>query len=169
VARTLTDLGWKAGEWLWDKITGTVKADHTPERDVTPTDPQHQPPEQQQEYVRSTTLQNYAFTTTEFSEQAGKITTHFERDVDEEVRRRFEGDFGYSSSVDVHTTTGTQQGGSTTVSGSAGGSTKTNRDDVTVTGGHAESSETRVYETEGIRVEGGEPVIRLTVRPASGR
>jgi hypothetical protein len=165
VARELTGLGWKAGEWLWNKITGKAKADHKPERDVTLTkDDQKQPVERQREVVRGL-LQNYAYTTSEFHQQAGRITTHFQSDVHEAVRRSLEVEFGHSSSVNVHSTTGTQQGGSSTVSGSAGTSTKTRKDDVTVTGGHAGSTETRVYETDCVRVEGGEPVIRLTVPP----
>jgi hypothetical protein len=106
VARTLTDLGWKAGEWLWDKITGTVKADHEPERDVTQPDAQNEPIERQREIVRQR-LQYYAFTTSEFSREAGKITTHFQKDVDEAVRRSLEVEFGHSSSVDVRSTSGT--------------------------------------------------------------
>lgn len=163
VARELTDLGWKVGEWLWDKITGSAKADHTPERDVTPRD-QGPPSIQQQEIVR-TRLQNYAFTINEFREQAGTITEHFRSDVTEAVHRSLETEFDYRSSVDVHKTVDTGQGSSTTVGGSAGAKTRTSSGDSSTTANQQASSETRVYETDGVRVEGGSPAIRLTVKP----
>jgi hypothetical protein len=80
-------------------------------------------------------------------------------------RRSFETEFGYRSSVDVHGTVDTQQGSTATVGGSAGAKTQSSHSDTTGTAGQQSSAETRVYETDGVRVEGESPMIRLTVQP----
>ena len=166
VFKTLVDLGWNAGGWLWDKITGKAKTNHTPEDDVSNFTPTGNEVHDREEIHKR--FQSYGMTATEFKEQSGHIATHFESAVSEAVHQSFETEFGMSASVDTQTTTGTHDSSSGTVSGAAGAKSKTHSDSAGGKGSAEASSESHTYETEGIRVEGGEPVISLLVRPLAG-
>ncbi len=151
-----TDLVWKGGKWLWNKITGgETEVKHEP-------DPKQDAGEGADENIRQTQTSSSAW---KLVEEMKKATYSWATEVSEEARSSLSKELEVEKSVDVKTGSSKD----TTVGGSGGIHASGGHEGETSSGkGHQEDTEkdtTRTYTTEVIRIETGRPLIELTVMP----
>ncbi|MEW6582453.1 MAG: hypothetical protein AB1416_06810, partial [Actinomycetota bacterium] len=154
--RKVTDLVWRGGKWLWNKITGgDTEVKHTPEDAETVTDVKV---EEQRRKESSRAHQ-------EATEVATEVATSYATDVSRQVQVMFEKELNVKTDVDVGARTGTTttKGGSVGVHGEKGRETETGSGEVREDS--SQRAATHTYTTDVVRIETGKPVIELTIKP----